>query len=220
MSEPNEDVLRKIRKLLALSESPNVNEAANAAAKARKLLLEHGLTMEAIGTGPAEIHEDAWRRFDGPRKSVPVAALVNIVAQANMCKVLLARGRTDHDWILVGRPTATAAAKTQLDYLYSAMERDSKAASMGRGAAWMNDYRRGWLLAVKARMDAETKTDSVEERGLVLREDSAVTAYMAKADFANEKTKIRSANDAGAVRHGFRDGSKISLSTQIAGGGA
>jgi len=41
----NSDVASKIRKLLALSSSPNEHEAANAAAKARELLAKHNLAL-------------------------------------------------------------------------------------------------------------------------------------------------------------------------------
>jgi len=213
---PNEDVLRKIRKLLALSESSNPNEAANAAAKARKMLLEHGLSMDQIGQPPGDVQEDIWRDFQGPRNTL-TGQLVVRVAKANMCAVLGAGGRSRSRWILVGRPAATAAAKVQLDYLYEAMERGAKAASNGRGKSWMNDYRLGWICAIGKRLEDAAKTDTVEERGLVLREDSAVVEYMDGLECKTNKTKPRVEGlSPDAFREGHRDGSRTSLAKQLA----
>ena len=64
MVDDLDDVIRKVRKLVALSESPNPNEAANAMNKARKLLLEHGLTLDNLGTPPSDIADEEWRSFD------------------------------------------------------------------------------------------------------------------------------------------------------------
>src|SRR5215471_21045969 len=69
-----DNVIDKIKKLLALSESSNPHEAANAAARAAELMFEHKIQsadLEIAGGGkrPAEaviettLHGGKWREF-------------------------------------------------------------------------------------------------------------------------------------------------------------
>ncbi len=70
---PDRALVEKVRKLLALSESPNEHEAALAAEKAQDLMLRHGIEMAqiAISQGASMIgiddarmegRIDPWRR--------------------------------------------------------------------------------------------------------------------------------------------------------------
>lgn len=211
----DEDLIRKIRKLLALSESPNGNEAAAAAAKARKLLLEHGLTMESIGKAPGEVGEEVWRNFAGPRNTI-VGLLAATVTEANMCKLIGARNKFQNRWILAGRPAAIEAAKAQLDYIYEAMERNAKEKSAGRGRAWMNDYRLAFVIAIKSKLHEEKKSDTVEERGLILRQDAAVTKYLDALNLKNDTAQPRAPQNEDAVKQGYMDGSRLQLAKQLA----
>ena len=84
-------LVEKVRKLLALSESPNEHEAALAAEKAQDLMLRHGIDMAQIATsqGAATIgiddarvqgKIDLWRRH-----------LADSIAQSMGGRVILAR---------------------------------------------------------------------------------------------------------------------------------
>jgi hypothetical protein len=68
-----ETLIEKVRKLLALAESPNENEAALAAEKAQELMLRHGIDMAQVAAasgkstigaeeGKTRGKVDPWRR--------------------------------------------------------------------------------------------------------------------------------------------------------------
>lgn len=63
MSTVNEKILDKVRKLLALSESSNVQEAQAALAKANKLMNDHNLTMSEVEVREAEYLRSDWMDF-------------------------------------------------------------------------------------------------------------------------------------------------------------
>ena len=67
-----DEIVEKIRKLLALAESPNENEASLAAEKAQEMMLKHGIDIATVAMEDGvsmsvddEIHRtrlDVWRR--------------------------------------------------------------------------------------------------------------------------------------------------------------
>ena len=145
-----EDVIRKIRKLLALSGSPNPNEAAAAATKARKLFFEHNLSMDALGVAPEEVREEV---FATGARSVIRGTLIFAGAKLHLCALLYGgQAGRNGSWILVGRPGNIEAARVLIQYLLDAMDRCTKLAATGRGLAWANDYRRGWVSEMRSRL--------------------------------------------------------------------
>lgn len=93
MDTPDEKIIEKIRKLLALATSSNEHEAALAAAKAQDLLFRHNLEMSQIEragmTRPdpyTTIYEQNITRAEWK------IDLANSVARANLCKIILSRG--------------------------------------------------------------------------------------------------------------------------------
>src|SRR5687767_11173758 len=66
----HEWVVRRVRKLLALSRSPNVHEAESAATKAQELIARHKLDRAAIETRTVESDIDL-ESFDYAGKVVP-----------------------------------------------------------------------------------------------------------------------------------------------------
>lgn len=210
-----EDVIRKIRKLLALSGSPNPNEAAAAAAKARKLLLEHNLSMDALGVAPEEVREEV---FATGARSVVRGALIFAGAKLHLCALLYGgQAGRNGSWILVGRPGNIEAARVLIQYLLDAMDRCTKIAATGRGLAWANDYRRGWVTEMCSRLEGLRKADeTVEERGLVIREDAAVREHLETQKIPQSKPrKLRDNVNANAYTSGRRDAQNVSLSSQI-----
>lgn len=148
-------VLDKVQKLLKLSQSPNVHEAALALAKAQKLMLEHQIDMEAVrlqnkapeepivGTdrfsptmgAPGRL--ESWRKF-----------LANVVAKH--CGVALFTRRVSHRdnvFSLVGRTSDIQAAQYLYELLASETDRLVAAQPKGQGRAWFLTFRTGCVAA-------------------------------------------------------------------------
>lgn len=85
------DYKEKIRKLLALSESPNIHEAKAALLKARQLMAEHGLSEEQEMEQPAALL-DADLTFSS-RRDPWIAHLVGIIGEAYRCRGYITKGR-------------------------------------------------------------------------------------------------------------------------------
>lgn len=98
---PPDEIVERIRKLLALSSSSNANEAAVAAAKAADLLQRYNLEMHQIeqktNTGSAVIDLQEWvdeDKKDGIKfKERWVLQLANTLCNHFMCKAVVGRGR-------------------------------------------------------------------------------------------------------------------------------
>ena len=215
-SDVSESVIRKIKKLLALSESSNPNEAANAAAKARKLLIDHNLSMSDVRTDAGDVIEKRGEVKFGVRK-MHETSLHASVAEANLCKSILVRGRTAYCYSFVGRKTNIIAAEEMYRFLSTALARSAALAGTGKGRRWINDYRYGWVYAVIRRlMEMREAEATPEERALVLVEDSAIAEYFAKEGIAKHtEVKCARERDDGALAHGIHDGNRVPLGKQI-----
>lgn len=95
---PEPSIVERVRKLLALSTSPNVHEAAAAAAKAQELIERHRidlalLELEAAGeTTPVGVRQDVVYTFSGMRAFGWVLKLAQGIARANACRLWYTSG--------------------------------------------------------------------------------------------------------------------------------
>ena len=143
MSDPNirisERVIAKIKKLLALSASPNEHEAAAAAAKAQALLFRYRLRMQdvdlladpttASGVSGNPVREAVFGETEGSAAHWQLR-LATAVAKTSMCVPISQRFRTlgsdgrFHDrerFVFVGRPVDIELAKLSLNFLTEAL---------------------------------------------------------------------------------------------------
>lgn len=116
-----EKLLDRIRKLLALSTSPNEHEAARAAAAAQSLLQRYQLTLADVQRpeyGLVGYEFPAWWQRDGRRQFAE--HLATLIVNESGCVPLQF---IDGSWRLVGNPTLVEGARLLLDYLYDVLER-------------------------------------------------------------------------------------------------
>ncbi len=149
-------VLDKVQKLLKLSQSPNVHEAALALAKAQKLMLEHQIDMEAVrlqNKAPEEPIVGA-DRFSSPTMGAPGRLetwrkfLAPIVAKhCGVAIFIRTVGHRDNVFALVGRTSDIQAAQYLYDLLVSETDRLVAAQEKGQGRAWYLAFRTGCVRA-------------------------------------------------------------------------
>ena len=119
-------ILDRVKKLLALSTSSNVNEAANAAAAAQKLMLEHRLTeadVSDIQEGQMFELSMGAAGFDSRWKFV----LVTSVARSFFCEAVGLRVGKRRKVRIVGLREDAAIAARVFRYLHSEINRLAKA---------------------------------------------------------------------------------------------
>ena len=214
MSEDISNVIEKIKKLLALSASPNVHEAANASRMARSLMLKHDLDIEEItGKTKSEILRE---RFTQEKIMNYKVMIYNSVAKYCFCRVLVDDLR---NFYVYGKKHHILVFREMIYYVMNTLDRDvSNAVKTNKIPRSHNaSYRDGWAYGfrdlIKSFEEDQTQT-SVEERGLVIREDADVQAFIdaikGRSHSVTSRSVYMSSFDAGQV-----DGKKIQMNTQL-----
>ena len=177
------DVLDRVRKLLALATSPNVHEAAAAAARAQRFIDEHRL-QDLLAA------EDAAPEFDDARDE-PIetskrlrpwkAALANVLADASGCVAYtLKRGR-EQSIVLVGREQDRQAVTAMYRALVAQVEWLSATHGPGESKKWHASFRLGAVHSIRVAMDERSTPPPTDQTpGLVH------TALVAQRDALNQ----------------------------------
>lgn len=185
-------LLDRVRKLLALASSPNVHEAASAAAMAQTLIERHRLQgwLDARNTPDCDPIEDG---LDTPLevarkvrtwKRVLAAAL----ADANGC-IAYTRAHGDEEAIIVaGRAVDRAATAELWAWLVKRIEWLSATHGAGRSRKWHDSFRVGAATAVGERLAAVSSDVRGEQQPgvlvlvdpLMLERQQALDAYVAE----------------------------------------
>jgi hypothetical protein len=160
-------IIAKIRKLLALSRSADVHEAAAAAAKAQELLSRHqidGAMLEVPepGAAPAPdvpVEERVVFRFRGAKVDTWLLSLLGSVCAVNGCRSFYRRGwdRVPATYTGVGVPDDLAACSFLAEYLSGEVERLAEAGQAAdryraKGRTWLNSFRLGAVAEIVERL--------------------------------------------------------------------
>jgi hypothetical protein len=183
-------VLARVRKLLALSESPNVHEAAAAAAAAQALIAQHRLAGVLRAETEAPITDGREAPLESARRLRKwKIALASGLARANGCVAYTAEQADHTELLLVGRAADRDAVQAIWDWLVQRLELLSATHGAGKSRAWHDAFRIGAAEAVVARLAA---TNAHEQHALpvealvrvetaVADRNAAVDAYAASA---------------------------------------
>ncbi len=120
MDNNNSAVIEKLKKLIALSESPSESEAASALAKAHILLAKHGLSMTDLEMKEEKVIEKAILSKKRIR-SWESALIASVMAQT-YTEALHTGGKV----FIVGREVNVIAAENLFTYLHDSIIRISK----------------------------------------------------------------------------------------------
>jgi len=193
-------ILDRVKKLLALSTSSNVNEAANAAAAAQRLMLEHKLTEADVSD------TQEGQMFELSMGAVGFASrwkfvLVTAVARAFFCEAVGLRVGQRRKVRIVGRKEDVEIAARVFRYLHAEIDRLAKIEiesidwdegvlsiiwGMEAGIEhdpeqYLESFRRGAVAAVVAKFRTEEEAFVVSDsRALVIsrRDRDQVRSYV------------------------------------------
>ncbi len=197
-------LLDRVRKLLALAESPNVHEAAAAAAKAQELVTRHKLE----GLLEAQLEAEATLS-DGRHEPLEVArkirkwklVLASGLAEANGCMAYtVAAGRREQHLCVAGHPDDQAAVGALWEWLVRRLEWLSATEGAGEDRDWHESFRIGAVDTIVDRLKSVQRAQTIavaEERdggavtaseGALVRLDAALEARAtAVAQYADEE---------------------------------
>lgn len=220
-----EKVLERIKKLLALSNSDNEHEAANAASQAQLLLSKYNLCIDDISDVVKSDYEVKEARVaEGKRLDKWFYKLFISVSRSFGCSPLVETSYRHKALIMVGTETDILSARLTLEYLYTTIERLTNRNALGNGRAFVNSYRQGLVTSIASRLSERTKENTKEAQkeatfvgtALVLRKDQALKDYMDK--FAKTfKSGSSTLSDYSGYAQGLHDGESIGLDKQLKG---
>ncbi len=224
------DVVDKIQKLLALSQSSNPAEAALAAARAQELMLKHKIAMADLRiAGDDSVKEQVQAGSLGgnrTRKVVWRGALGQAVAAAFSCEAIW-MGR---DLTLIGHVSDLQAATYVFQYLEREIDRlgrESLEAKRGElpGAAairWLNSFRIGAVNMVNVRLQRQKQEQEDAARRtaqtamVLVKKDEAEVAQFIQQEFGKitEGKQSRTERDVQAMYEGQEAARKIDLNAK------
>jgi len=222
-----EEVLSKVKKLFELSHSPNENEAALAAAKARELLSRYNLSIADLPS------DEITKEISATQTSVWVGSVIRNwvkgllihVANGFDCQHVIRR-RHDRDPILtfIGTGADAEVGAYAFQFLYRELNRlvEKSLPKLKRdNRGWSTSqlryaYLDGAVKRIGERFQAQTRTIRDAERAgckdLVVAKDLAIRKYMER-EFTNIKIEYgkRRLVSAGAFQKGYSDADAINL---------
>jgi hypothetical protein len=219
----DEQVIERIRKLLALAQSSNPHEAALAAERATAIAQRHNLDLARIGS--IEDERYVQRELDVGGAAPWRWLLMSAVARANFCRALRRRvaGRFQSEMFLVGERHNIAVC--EFLYAFLAGEVDRLAERGWRRAravygdwvqarTWKNDFRRGAVATITERLaerTADFAAESPAAGALVLDKEAALEAALLRLhpDAPTRTVRLRALSD--AFTQGQREAGGIEL---------
>ena len=215
----NAKLFEKIKKLLALSSSPNENEAALAASKASELLAEHNLSMADLnGLGDEEVEE---LRLDSLNNKKWKTCIAEAIAANNYCEIFISHCGKNKTLMLVGKPVNILGCQQMYEYLVSTVERLCRQETRGATLSYKNAFLNGCAHRLYRRLKEDIATqDEKVGAAIVLKSqlDKENQYYLNRNYPQMSITKTRSGSyDAEGYRAGRAAGDGISLGKQIGG---
>lgn len=190
------DIKVKIKKLLALSTSPNENEAKAALLKAKKLMMEHKISeTEVQGLEEQElIHLQCdgirWTTDSG---EIWITSLANLIADNHLCSCswFTPKGKRTHILYIHGLGTDVELCKSVIEYAVGfvrgriKIEQRRRVTSDPKAVA--TSYARGFILGMELMYDEQK--DEHPEWGLVVSKPQEVDEYMKSLGERNVRTR-------------------------------
>jgi len=222
-----EKIVDKVRKLLALSTSNNVHEAASAAAAAQRLMQEHKLSATEIST-----EDNLDDMYELPVGAAGFTAiwkfeLVTVVARAFFCEALGLRVGKSRKVKIIGVKEDAETASKVFSYLCREINRLARReinllimmSSLERRSVRraIDSFRRGAVHAVARSFQAERrKFDGSGEKALVISKrskDKIFTHIHAKYESTRRPiASPRRMEVDSAYEHGYATGHEIDVS--------
>ena len=201
----NEQIKKKIKKLLALSKSPNENEAMAALEKARKLMEENGLSEQ-----DCNVYTEETKYLKSRPRAWINGTVIRIVNGYNSLVVRFHGAETD-----------VFISKEMYQYLVKTVNRMAKQ-NIRKNAKkpYINSYKEGMAASLYERMLQAGELYSwanKRESQLEAIEKYVVELYKVRYKTSRIKEKKQKTNNIAFYR-GCNDGEKINLNRQTTGG--
>ena len=234
---PNASLIEKIRRLRALAQSSNVNEAAAAAAAAETLIQKHNLAEAVLESESVEEEVTSEETAElGTTMPLWKSMLCSALARAYQCAGKFATQRvwnadsqrfqpTANTYVAYGRASDLATLKYQYAFFSVEIERLCSIHAKGRGRTYANSFRLGAMVAIVDAIGKATgqAREGADARALVIVDQRLEAAKAARAEASpnavKDKRSARYDLDRAGYEAGQRAGSGVSQRSQLAADG-
>ena len=221
---PTEKDKDKIRKLLALSESNNANEAAVALQRARDMLMKFNMSMSELEI-KSSIEEEILD--EGKSEHPHETILMGQIARYNLCETYR-KHRYFYDYkgrrhstikrMIVGSDSNIASTKVMIEFVMEVMEKGA-ARLKGTGRIEVASYKKAFCLTLAnrvAQMIVEAqKTDTPECKDLVVVTNAEVQQIMKQKNLVEGKSIDGTIKGNIGGLKGMMDANKVNLNPQL-----
>lgn len=217
------DVKEKIKKLLALAESPNENEARSALLKAKELMIKNKIDQSEFETVEKQelkhvvCNEISWTTDSG---EIWMVDLCNLICDNYLCGCAWStpRGTRTHKLVITGLTDDVEICKSTIEYAVGFVRGRIKLEQRRRLQADRGSIAKGYALGFIAglKFAFEEQKEEHAEWGLVAVQPQEVQDYMSGLGNRSVKTKQNSV-DSLSYTKGERDGMEFNNRKAIAG---
>jgi len=220
--EPNQNIIEKIKKLLALSTSPNENEASTALRMAMDMLSKHNLSMTEINVEKKESVEHEEVKFTGKRFSTWRTELLNSVSDAHYCHILKVSGTGVY--YIIGKQTNRQATILMFTYLANVVEFECKShmASLSltkqEGKTYANSFKLGMVHRLRQRLTEKKNSIILESKSnALIKVDPYTLSKAENNDYIRSKFRVTQQQESNsringsAYAQGDRAGNRVGL---------
>lgn len=230
----NNNILEKVKKLLALANSSNENEAKLASARAQALLTKHNLAMSDVNSVDQRYVNDLFRtgKKCQSQEWKFVQAIVREFFFVEICGTKQRfspdslrydpwdRNNYEECYMIFGQPHNVEIATYMIDFLTRAFKDSFKAYRKSTGApvGHKGSYYHGLWQGLREQL-LESQKSVEQETGLVVVKDKDLADFMSDALNGNVKSKSLSTNvrSGEAMAAGSEKGKNMTLSKGIGG---
>ncbi|AZV56779.1 DUF2786 domain-containing protein [Clostridium sp. AWRP] len=212
-------IIEKVKKLLALSESSNENEAQLAMIKAQEILAKYKLSLKEVKEFK-KINSKIIKKVSDItfRTSKWKAELADVIANNFGCYIYFETKRT-HKIVFLGKEEDAMVCNIILEYAIDSIESTMRVIKYSyrknrmstRGIT--NDYAMGFIEGLNYRFEKQKQNN--REWGLVLMRDADVTETYNNMDFRKNLNCDVDFEYSEIYDQGVEDGKKFSISDKV-----
>lgn len=217
-------ILDKIKKLFALTQSPNENEAFAASQMAMKLLHKYQLSVEEFQGLQEQTENELTIENLDEKFYLWKSQLFGVVAYNCFCLSFKDTSANKKKVLkLVGTPANRSMASAMYRYLVEVIERltveglkeHSPNCGPGTAEVWMNSFRSGILIRLKERLDAQrcelNNENSIVRYDPYEQEKERIYSYLRSQGLSLRSSNDKSYQNQNARSAGYDAGGNINL---------
>ena len=206
-------IIERIKKLLALSKSPNEAEAASALNKTNDLLMQYNLSMSQISSTDQDPIKSTAIECSGASKKWR-HSLITTLSRVNLCHAIL--GHDSHYFVILGREVNIHSVMIMWEYLDKAVNRiHQKECPRQAKSHYRESFKLGIAHGISEKLEEQYwKNNTGAINALVVSEKSRIDEFLKDKGIELKSSPVEIEKKI-AYRNGLIHGRQVNLNNQI-----